>query len=290
MGGGAHRTRDGEHAAAPFFATLADWGEIEDRETEIPVLGLWRRIPPDNHGFGMQRGGASVEWSFMLYGSQLFAFAVTSVGWPLPGHRRPLRRLRRPLHAADDDPPRGRRRAAVREWLGCGRRRPDLRRRPSMVADAAAGRRIRRHRAVHARRAGRRGRYLDPAHGRRRRLRRPARARPGGGDGRPAPATDQRGGRAQRLPRRVGRGAARARPRRRPSVPAPPSAPHVCERGRPYDEFVAGWRRDEPPEGVPYLGSWEWADREPKPEPELAACARPSGGGGDAWRRRPHRR
>ena len=29
-------------------------------------------------------------------------------------------------------------------------------------------------------------------------------------------------------------------------------------RGKRYDDFVAGWRRDEPPAGVPYLGSWEW--------------------------------
>jgi len=31
------------------------------------------------------------------------------------------------------------------------------------------------------------------------------------------------------------------------------------ERGVPYDEFVASWRRDAPPAGVEYFGSWEWS-------------------------------
>ena len=31
------------------------------------------------------------------------------------------------------------------------------------------------------------------------------------------------------------------------------------ERGLPYDEFVASWRRDAPPEGIEYHGSWEWS-------------------------------
>ena len=48
------------------------------------MLGLWRQIPPDNHGFGRQRGGASVEWAYALWGSQLFAFMVTSTGARFP--------------------------------------------------------------------------------------------------------------------------------------------------------------------------------------------------------------
>jgi hypothetical protein len=30
------------------------------------------------------------------------------------------------------------------------------------------------------------------------------------------------------------------------------------ERGKPYDAFVAQWRRDAPPDGVPFLGAWNW--------------------------------
>ncbi len=83
-GGGAHHDEDGEHAAGPIFAPVSDWGEIEWRESEIPVLGLWRRLPPDNHGFGKFRGGSSVEWAYMLYGSQMFGFGITSMGGRFP--------------------------------------------------------------------------------------------------------------------------------------------------------------------------------------------------------------
>jgi N-methylhydantoinase B/oxoprolinase/acetone carboxylase alpha subunit len=31
------------------------------------------------------------------------------------------------------------------------------------------------------------------------------------------------------------------------------------QRGRPYDEFVASWRRDAPPEGIEFFGTWEWS-------------------------------
>ena len=31
------------------------------------------------------------------------------------------------------------------------------------------------------------------------------------------------------------------------------------ERGRPYHEFVASWRRDAPPEGIEFFGTWEWS-------------------------------
>jgi N-methylhydantoinase B/oxoprolinase/acetone carboxylase alpha subunit len=30
------------------------------------------------------------------------------------------------------------------------------------------------------------------------------------------------------------------------------------ERGKPYDAFAAQWRRDDPPDGVPFLGAWKW--------------------------------
>jgi N-methylhydantoinase B/oxoprolinase/acetone carboxylase alpha subunit len=31
------------------------------------------------------------------------------------------------------------------------------------------------------------------------------------------------------------------------------------DRGRPYDQFVASWRRDAPPDGIEFLGNWEWS-------------------------------
>lgn len=118
-GGGAICDRDGEHAAGPVFAPVSDWGEMELREAELPVLGLWRRMPPDNHGFGKFRGGSSVEWSYMLYGSQMFAFGITSMGGRFPvtggmfggygGPCTPLTRIR-PEGGVD----------AVRRWLAEG--------------------------------------------------------------------------------------------------------------------------------------------------------------------------
>jgi N-methylhydantoinase B/oxoprolinase/acetone carboxylase alpha subunit len=255
MGGGAHPDRDGEHAAAPFFATLADWGETEDRETEIPVLGLWRQIPPDNHGFGRRRGGASVEWAYALWGSALFAFMVTSTGARFPvtgglfggygGGCTPLTVVR-PEGGIE----------ALRAWLAEGA--------PGLVYDAAA--------MVADQPIPGTYEVTNPA--------RPAAPIPegeiwiqriGGGGGYGDPL--------ERDPADVltdlGQGLISAEVARgvyhvvfdadtlvldAPATAAARAA--ECEarlaRGLPYDDFIAAWRRDAPPEGVPYLGSWEW--------------------------------
>lgn len=259
MGGGAHRDRDGEHAAAPFFAALADWGEMEDRETEIPVLGLWRHIPPDNHGFGRQRGGASVEWSYALLGSPVFAFMVTSTGGRFPvtgglfggygGACTPLTVIT-PEGGVQ----------ALREWLGQGA--------PGLTYDAAS--------MVATRPIPGTYEVSNPS--------RPAAPIPegqlwiqriggGGGYGDPLERDPQSviddlrvGLISPEVARAVyhvvwsgenreldvaGTEQARARERR-----------ERIARGVPYEDFVARWRRDAPPEGVPYLGSWEWPEGE----------------------------
>jgi N-methylhydantoinase B/oxoprolinase/acetone carboxylase alpha subunit len=255
MGGGAHRDRDGEHAAAPFFATLADWGETEDRETEIPLLGLWRHIPADNHGFGKHRGGASVEWAYSLWGSQLFIFMVTSTGARFPvtgglfggygGGCTPLT-IVRPEGGID----------ALRAWLADGAE--------GMTYDAAS---MIQNKPLP-------GEYevTNPS--------RPGVPIPegeiwiqriggGGGYGDPLerdPQTVISDLRVGLISPEVADAvyhvvwdeetlelgleateAARAAER----------AARIA-RGKSYDDFVAGWRRDEPPAGVPYLGSWEW--------------------------------
>lgn len=260
MGGGAHRDRDGEHAAAPFFATLADWGEIEDRETEIPVLGLWRRLAPNNHGFGRFRGGASVEWAYMLYGSPLFAFAVTSAGGRFPnnsglfgGYGNPCLPLTvvKPEDGLD----------GVREYFATGAR--DL---PYDAAALAAGKQISGEYSV-----------TSPA--------RPAEPigegeiwiqRMGGGGGYGDPL--ERDPEAVISDLRQGLITADVAERVYHVVYHPETLRVDVEcterardderrariaRGRPYGQFVAEWRRDAPPEGVPFLGAWEWP-----PEPE----------------------
>jgi N-methylhydantoinase B/oxoprolinase/acetone carboxylase alpha subunit len=78
MGGGAHPDRDGEHAVGAWFAPMSDWGELENIETEVPLLTLWRKLAVDNHGFGRHRGGAGPEWAHMCYGSDVFLLLMAS--------------------------------------------------------------------------------------------------------------------------------------------------------------------------------------------------------------------
>ncbi|MBB4660630.1 hydantoinase B/oxoprolinase family protein [Conexibacter arvalis] len=254
-GGGARHDRDGEHACAPFFATLADWGEMEEREAEFPVVGLWRRIPEDNHGFGRHRGGASVEWAYMLYGSRRFVFAETSTGGRFPvtgglfggygGPCTPLTRVR-PRNGFED----------VRAWLAAGaeglsydaakvvERRPidadyTVSRPDVIPAPVVEG-------EFWIQRMGGGGGYGDPLE------REPEEV-----------AVDLRRGLispevASSVYKLVWNG-----DRCTPDLDATAAARDAerrarLERGLPYDAFVAAWRRDAPPAEVPYLGSWEW--------------------------------
>lgn len=58
MGGAARSDRDGENSLAPIFAPMADLGEIEMLEDEMPFIGIsYRRPMRDNQGFGAYRGG-----------------------------------------------------------------------------------------------------------------------------------------------------------------------------------------------------------------------------------------
>ena len=258
MGGGAHRDRDGEHAAAPFFATLADWGEMEDRETEIPVLGLWRRLAPNNHGFGCFRGGASVEWAYMLYGSPLFAFAVTSAGGRFPNNSGLFGGYGNPCLPLTVLKPEGGL-AGMEEYLSAGA--DDL---PYDAAELVARKPIAGEYEV-----------TSPT--------KPAEPigegelwiqRMGGGGGYGDPLERDPDAVIEDLRRDLitadvadvvyhvaydpdtlrvdvaGTDAARAEARRA-----------RIARGKPYAEFVAEWRRDAPPEGVPFLGAWEWSEQ-----------------------------
>jgi N-methylhydantoinase B/oxoprolinase/acetone carboxylase alpha subunit len=76
MGGGARVDADGEHAIAPIFATMADIGEQEVNEEEVPFLQLVsKKITTNTQAPGKYRGGMgyqmivatkdSNEWGFM---------------------------------------------------------------------------------------------------------------------------------------------------------------------------------------------------------------------------------
>lgn len=61
-GGGAKAFHDGEDAVAPLFCAMADTGEQEVMEEEVPFLQLVsKRLVRDNQGFGKYRGGMGYE-------------------------------------------------------------------------------------------------------------------------------------------------------------------------------------------------------------------------------------
>jgi len=81
MGGGARAHRDGEHSMAPFFAAMADIGEQEIIEDDVPFLQLIsKKIKRDNQGFGKQRGGMGYEMAVAARGTPLWGFATVSIG------------------------------------------------------------------------------------------------------------------------------------------------------------------------------------------------------------------
>jgi acetone carboxylase alpha subunit len=81
MGGGARAHRDGEHSMAPFFAAMADLGEQEIIEDDVPFVQLIsKKIKRDAQGFGRYRGGMGYEIAVAARGTPLWGFAMVSSG------------------------------------------------------------------------------------------------------------------------------------------------------------------------------------------------------------------
>jgi acetone carboxylase alpha subunit len=81
MGGGARAHRDGEASMAPFFAAMADLGEQEIIEDEVPLMQLTsKKIKRDNQAFGKYRGGMGYEMAVAHRGSPMWGFATVSHG------------------------------------------------------------------------------------------------------------------------------------------------------------------------------------------------------------------
>lgn len=85
MGGAARADRDGEHSIAPIFASMADIGEQELIEEEVPMLKLVpNRVMRDNQGFGKFRGGHGYQQIATAKDSALWGFMVCSIGSKFP--------------------------------------------------------------------------------------------------------------------------------------------------------------------------------------------------------------
>jgi acetone carboxylase alpha subunit len=81
MGGGARADRDGEHAIAPIFAAMADLGEQELNEEEVPFIQIVsKKLMRDNQAFGKYRGGQGYEMIASSLGSPLWGFMTCCIG------------------------------------------------------------------------------------------------------------------------------------------------------------------------------------------------------------------
>lgn len=85
MGGAARWNRDGEHSIAPIFAPMADIGEQELIEEEVPMMKIVpNRVMCDNQGFGKFRGGQGYQQIATMKDTGLWGFMACSIGSKFP--------------------------------------------------------------------------------------------------------------------------------------------------------------------------------------------------------------
>lgn len=85
MGAGATANRDGEHALAPIFATMADIGEQELNEEEVPFLQLVsKKMTRDAIAPGKYRGGQGYTMMVATKDSEQWGFMTTAQGAKFP--------------------------------------------------------------------------------------------------------------------------------------------------------------------------------------------------------------
>ena len=85
MGGAARWNRDGEHSIAPIFAPMADIGEQELIEEEVPMMKIVpNRVMRDNEGFGKYRGGHGYQQIATMKDTGLWGFMACSIGSKFP--------------------------------------------------------------------------------------------------------------------------------------------------------------------------------------------------------------
>ncbi|MBI5616276.1 MAG: hydantoinase B/oxoprolinase family protein [Gammaproteobacteria bacterium] len=85
MGGAARSNRDGEHSIAPIFAPMADIGEQELIEEEVPLLKVVpHKLMRDAEGFGKFRGGHGYQQIATMKDSSMWGFMCCSIGSKFP--------------------------------------------------------------------------------------------------------------------------------------------------------------------------------------------------------------
>jgi acetone carboxylase, alpha subunit len=85
MGGGARCDKDGEHALAPIFATMADIGEQELNEEEVPFLQLVsKKMTTDAIAPGKYRGGQGYTMIASTKDSEQWGFMTVCQGAKIP--------------------------------------------------------------------------------------------------------------------------------------------------------------------------------------------------------------
>ncbi|MEE2983873.1 MAG: hydantoinase B/oxoprolinase family protein [Pseudomonadota bacterium] len=84
-GCGAREDNDGEHAMSPCFGAVADTGENELAEEELPYVRLIaQQLAKDRIGFGKYRGGQGYEQMITVRESNLWGFMTGQVGAKFP--------------------------------------------------------------------------------------------------------------------------------------------------------------------------------------------------------------
>ncbi|MFT5426362.1 MAG: acetone carboxylase alpha subunit [Gammaproteobacteria bacterium] len=85
MGGGARMDMDGEHALAPIFASMADIGEQEMNEEDVPFLQLVsKKMTTNTQAPGKYRGGMGYTQIVATKDSDQWGFMTTCVGSKAP--------------------------------------------------------------------------------------------------------------------------------------------------------------------------------------------------------------
>ena len=85
MGGAARWNRDGEHSLAPIFAPMADIGEQELIEEEVPLMKIVpNKLMRDSEGFGKYRGGHGYQQIATMKESSLWGYMCCSIGSKFP--------------------------------------------------------------------------------------------------------------------------------------------------------------------------------------------------------------
>ncbi|MCC7414321.1 MAG: hydantoinase B/oxoprolinase family protein [Gammaproteobacteria bacterium] len=80
-GGGARENADGEHALSPVFGFMADTGEMEIAEEELPYVRLVaQELARDRMGFGKYRGGMGYEQMTTVKESSFWGFMTGQCG------------------------------------------------------------------------------------------------------------------------------------------------------------------------------------------------------------------